>query len=117
MPTSARTTAVAGNFITYAITVSNNGPSDGTSATLSDTLSGQLQSATFCSYTGATACDPAAAAALSWSGSTSLGALAAGASKSTLFPYTTLFRSTVASIANAASLGSQSPSDPISGND
>src|SRR5205814_1862091 len=46
---SGPTAAVAGNYVTYQLVVTNHGPSDGTSATLTDTLnSANLQNATYC---------------------------------------------------------------------
>ena len=57
MHKSAPANAVAGNYITYTVTVTNNGPSDRTSATLTDTLSSELQGATFCAYTSGSPCD------------------------------------------------------------
>ncbi len=47
--------ATAGDYLTYSLTVDNLGPSDNTVATLNDTVSAELQNATYC--TGA-ACDP-----------------------------------------------------------
>src|SRR5207244_1311204 len=73
--------AKAGEYITYVLTVSTNGPSNGSSETLTDSLSGELQNATYC-IDAASACNPAAAGALSWSGSLStLGAINSGSSK------------------------------------
>src|SRR5439155_1738854 len=109
--------AKAGNYITYVLTVSNNGPSNGSSETLTDSLSSELQNATYC-VDGASACDPAAAGALSWSGPLStLGAINAGSSKVVRIRAQIKPGSTVDSIDNSASLSAQSPSDPTSSND
>src|SRR5207245_1601785 len=108
------TSAVVGNYINYVVTVTNNGPSNGTSATLNDTLSSELQNATFCVDT-ATTCDPSTGSA--WTGSTSVGALASGDSKVVRIRAQIKPGSTATSITNQAHLAAQSPTDPISTND
>src|SRR5439155_1415380 len=109
--------AKAGEYITYVLTVSNNGPSNGSSETLTDSLSGELQNATYC-IDAASACDPAAAGALSWSGSLStLGAINSGSSKLVRIRAQIKPGSTASPIENTASLSDQSPSDPTSSND
>src|SRR5439155_217810 len=114
---SGPASAKAGNYINYVLTVSNNGPSNGVSETLTDSLSSELQNATYC-VDGASACDPAAAGALSWSGPLStLGAINAGSSKLVRIRAQIKPGSTVDSIDNSASLAAQSPSDPTSSND
>src|SRR5439155_1199278 len=114
---SGPASAKAGNYINYVLTVSNNGPSNGVSETLTDSLSSELQNATYC-VDGASACDPAAAGALSWSGPLStLGAINAGSSKLVRIRAQITPGSTVGSIDNTASLSAQSPSDPTSSND
>src|SRR5206468_4101099 len=98
------------------VTVTNNGPSNGTSATLTDTLSSELQNATFCVDT-ATTCDPSAGGSASWTGSTSVGALAVNGSMTVRIRAQIKPSSTATSISNQAHLGAQSPAAPTSSND
>src|SRR5439155_13751784 len=64
---------IAGNTLTYTLTVTNNGPSDAQSVSLSDALDSHLTGAKYCLGSG---CTPSS----TWTGSVSLGTLAAGAS-------------------------------------
>src|SRR5207249_32300 len=66
--------ANAGEYVTYTISVLNTGPSDGSSATLNDTLSSQFASGA--KYCTGSLCDPSTG--LSWTGTYSLGAITAG---------------------------------------
>src|SRR5207248_373807 len=112
---SDRATANAGEDTNYRIDVTNNGPSDGTSATLTDTLSSSyLQNATYCVDSGP-ACDPSLGA--SWTGTLPVGALSSGASKTVRIRAQIKPSAAAGTLTNTASVGSQSPTDPTSGND
>src|SRR5947207_1583878 len=50
--------ALAGNYISYVLTVTNNRTSNATSETLTDALSGELQNATYCVDGASPPCDP-----------------------------------------------------------
>ncbi len=63
---SGPASAKAGEYVVYSVPVENLGPSNNTAATLTDTLSGELQNATYCV---GLACDPLAVGAPSWTGS------------------------------------------------
>src|SRR5204862_254340 len=77
---SGPATANAGEYITYRIDVTNNGPSDGTSATLTDTLSSSsLQNATACVDAASPPCSPSIGPA--WGSTLAVGALNSGATK------------------------------------
>ena len=111
---SGPATANAGEYISYRIDVSNNGPSDGTSATLTDTLSSSLQNATYCVDSGP-ACDPSLGSA--WGGTLAVGALNSGATKTVRIRAQIKPSAAAGTLANTASLSAQSPTDPTSAND
>src|SRR5439155_1219926 len=110
---TATATANAGENVTYVITVHNNGPSDGVSATLTDTLSTELQGAKFCVDSGP-ACNPATGS--SWTGTLAVGPLASGDTETIRILAQIKPGSTVSSISNTATVSAQSPTDPTASN-
>ena len=64
---------IAGNALTYTLTVHNNGPQDATDVTVTDVLPAEITGETFCTGMG---CDPSLGAA--WTGMTSLGTIPSG---------------------------------------
>src|SRR5207247_837291 len=112
---SGPATANAGEYITYRIDVTNNGPSDGTSAALTDTLSSSLQNATYCVDGASPPCDPSSGS--SWSGPLAVGALNSGATKTVRIRAQIKPSAAAGTLSNTASVGSQSPTDPNSAND
>ena len=66
---------LAGMTLTYTITITNLGPSDALSVTLSDALDAALTGATYCIDLGS-GCGPSSV----WTGSVNVGTIAAGAS-------------------------------------
>ncbi len=102
----------AGGTLTFTITVTNLGPSDALSVTLTDPLDPALTGATYCVDSGS-GCGPSSP----WTGSANLGTIAAGDSlvvviSATVDPATPVGTS----IANTASAGSTTP-DPDGAND
>ncbi len=73
---SGPATVIAGESLTYTLTVSNGGPSDAQAVLVSDALPAELTGELFCTYSApATDCDAEDA----WTGSTTLATLAADA--------------------------------------
>src|SRR5213078_182745 len=103
---TATATANAGENVTYVITVHNNGPSDGTSATLTDTLSSELQGAKYCVDSVSPPCNPAAGS--SWTGTNAVGALASGDTNALRIVAQIKPSSTATSISNTATVSAQS---------
>src|SRR5204863_98340 len=109
----ADASVIAGNTLTYTITVTNNGPSDAQAVTLTDVLNSSLQNPVYCVDTTGT-CSPLT----SWPGSNTiaLGDMAASSSQivtinATVNPAT----ANGSTINNTATVGS-STSDPTPGN-
>ncbi len=111
---SGPASAKAGEYVVYSVQVENLGPSNNTAATLTDTLSGELQNATYCV---GLACDPSAVGAPSWTGSLAVGGINAGATTVVKIRAQIKPGSTVSSISNTASVSGQAPTDPAAGND
>src|SRR5207248_2183351 len=110
---TATDTTNAGENVTYVITVHNNGPSDGVSATLTDTLSTELQGAQCCVDSGP-ACNPATGS--TWTGTLAVGPLASGDTETIRILAQIKPGSSVRSISNTATVSSQLPTDPTASN-
>src|SRR6185437_1701794 len=98
---------IAGNQLTYTLTVQNAGPSDAQAVSVSDTLPTGL--------TGATAVVDGGSRS-SWSGSTSLGVVAAGSTHTVVMTATVDPSTPDATVLHNTASVSSSTSDPTPGN-
>src|SRR5438445_458719 len=96
------------------INVHNNGPSDGTSATLNDNLSTALKAAKYCVDSGS-ACNPATGSA--WTGTNAVFVFASGENTTYWRDSSSDVCSSELSISNTATVSAQSPTDANSAND
>src|SRR5437763_807385 len=111
---SAPTNAIAGNRSEERRVGKDNSPSDGTSPTKNNTLSSELQSATFCYYTTGSPCTPSTGN--NWTGTAPVGSLGSGTTKTFLIRAQIKPSTRRRTSNNGASITDVSPSDPTAGN-
>jgi uncharacterized repeat protein (TIGR01451 family) len=99
---------IAGQTLTYTLTIANSGPSDAQAVSVADVLPAGLSGATFAVDGGSSA---------AWSGSTSLGSLAAGASSVVVISATVAPATPAATVLTDGATVSSTTTDPNAAND